>query len=95
MGENTATSTAATSLKTSDFVHLHNHTHHSVLDGLTKSNELAEKVKEYVMEAAAVTDHLQVGVGGVAERGRAVHDLGAAGDQPGGREHGHRRPQPA
>src|ERR1044072_8293207 len=58
MGENTATSTGGTSsLKTSDFVHLHNHTHHSVLDGLTKINELAEKVKEYGMEAAAVTDH--------------------------------------
>ena len=50
MGENTATSTGGTtSLKTSDFVHLHNHTHHSVLDGLTKINELAEKVKEYGM----------------------------------------------
>jgi len=58
MGENTATSNGGTtSLKTSDFVHLHNHTHHSVLDGLTKINELAEKVKEYGMEAAAVTDH--------------------------------------
>lgn len=44
-------------LRPSDFVHLHNHTHHSVLDGLTKINDLAEKVKEYGMEAAAVTDH--------------------------------------
>ena len=42
---------------TSDFVHLHNHTYHSVLDGLTKVNDLAAKVKEYGMEAAAVTDH--------------------------------------
>lgn len=48
---------AAASLTPSDFVHLHNHTFHSVLDGLTKINELAAKVKEYGMEAAAVTDH--------------------------------------
>lgn len=45
------------SLKPSDFVHLHNHTYHSILDGLTKVNDLAAKVKEYGMEAAAVTDH--------------------------------------
>lgn len=45
------------SLKPSDFVHLHNHSFHSVLDGLTKISELAAKVKEYGMEAAAVTDH--------------------------------------
>lgn len=45
------------SLQPSDFVHLHNHTYHSVLDGLTKVNDLAMKVKEYGMEAAAVTDH--------------------------------------
>ncbi len=44
-------------LQPSDFVHLHNHSFHSVLDGLTKINELAAKVKEYGMEAAAVTDH--------------------------------------
>ena len=45
------------SLKPSDFVHLHNHTHHSLLDGLTKMDELVNKVKEFGMEAAAVTDH--------------------------------------
>lgn len=44
-------------LKPSDFVHLHNHTFHSVLDGLTKINDLVDKVKEFGMEAAAVTDH--------------------------------------
>ena len=44
-------------LQPSDFVHLHNHSNHSVLDGLTKISELAKKVKEYGMEAAAVTDH--------------------------------------
>lgn len=45
------------SLQPSDFVHLHNHTHHSLLDGLTKMDELVNKVKEYGMESAAVTDH--------------------------------------
>ena len=52
-------STAAlpVSLVPSDFVHLHNHTHHSLLDGLTKINALVDKVKEYGMTATAVTDH--------------------------------------
>lgn len=44
-------------LKTSDFVHLHNHTNHSVLDGLTKIPELIELTKKYGMEAVAMTDH--------------------------------------
>lgn len=48
---------SSTALVPSDFVHLHNHTHHSLLDGLTKINELAAKVKEFGMDAAAVTDH--------------------------------------
>ncbi|MDR0397992.1 MAG: DNA polymerase III subunit alpha [Candidatus Nomurabacteria bacterium] len=41
----------------SDYVHLHNHTHHSLLDGLTKIEDLVERVKELGMEAVAVTDH--------------------------------------
>lgn len=49
--------TKAEDLKPSDFVHLHNHTYHSLLDGLTKINELVEFVKESGMEAVAVTDH--------------------------------------
>ncbi|MBQ8156244.1 DNA polymerase III subunit alpha [Candidatus Saccharibacteria bacterium] len=44
-------------LKPSDFVHLHNHTHYSLLDGLTKIPELVDFVKEEGMEAVAVTDH--------------------------------------
>lgn len=48
---------AVSSLTPSDFVHLHNHTHHSLLDGLTKIPDLVKKVKEYGMEATAVTDH--------------------------------------
>ena len=44
-------------LKSSDYVHLHNHTHHSVLDGLTKIPDLVNFVKETGMEAVALTDH--------------------------------------
>ena len=44
-------------LKPSDYVHLHNHTHHSLLDGLTKIPDLINKVKEMGMEAVAITDH--------------------------------------
>lgn len=45
------------SLHTSDYVHLHNHTHHSLLDGLTKIPDLVEFIKTMGMEAVAVTDH--------------------------------------
>ena len=55
MGSNSAQGQPA--LQPSDFVHLHNHTFHSVLDGLTKIDDLVDKVKEFGMEAAAVTDH--------------------------------------
>lgn len=44
-------------LKPSDFVHLHNHTHYSLLDGLTKIPDLVNFVKSEGMEAVAVTDH--------------------------------------
>ena len=44
-------------LDVSDFVHLHNHTHHSLLDGLTKVPELVSRVKDMGMHAVAVTDH--------------------------------------
>ena len=44
-------------LTNSDFVHLHNHTHYSLLDGLTKVPELVNFIKEDGMEAVAVTDH--------------------------------------
>ena len=49
--------TVSTELKTSDYVHLHNHTHHSLLDGLTKVDELVERVKYLGMSAVAMTDH--------------------------------------
>jgi DNA polymerase III subunit alpha len=44
-------------LKPADFVHLHNHTHHSVLDGMTKIPDLVAKVKEMGMSSVAITDH--------------------------------------
>lgn len=49
--------TTEETLKPSDFVHLHNHTHYSLLDGLTKIDELIDFVKKSGMEAVAVTDH--------------------------------------
>ncbi len=58
MGEKTTKKpTGQHLLAPSDFVHLHNHTHHSLLDGLTKIPDLVNKVKEYGMSATAVTDH--------------------------------------
>ena len=39
------------------FVHLHNHTHYSLLDGLGKIDEYVDLCKEYSMPAMAITDH--------------------------------------
>ena len=52
----TPISTGATCIP-SDFVHLHNHTQYSLLDGLTKIPDLIDFVKSEGMEAVAVTDH--------------------------------------
>ena len=41
----------------SDCVHLHTHTYHSLLDGLTKIDDLVDNVKASGMEAVAITDH--------------------------------------
>src|SRR5690606_8192206 len=58
MGSQTKTATKSQlELRASDYVHLHNHTHHSLLDGLTKMPDLMEKVKSLGMEAVAITDH--------------------------------------
>jgi DNA polymerase III subunit alpha len=46
-----------TNLHVSDYVHLHNHTHHSLLDGMTKIPDLINHVKDMGMEAVAITDH--------------------------------------
>lgn len=39
------------------FVHLHVHSHYSLLDGLAKIDELVKKAKELGMPALALTDH--------------------------------------
>src|SRR5690554_1196281 len=44
-------------LQASDFVHLHNHTQYSLLDGLTKIPQLVEFIKNDGMQAVAMTDH--------------------------------------
>lgn len=61
-------------LRPSDFVHLHNHTHYSLLDGLTKIPELVEFVKSQGMEAVAVTDHGTMS--GLVELYKTCNDAG-------------------
>ncbi len=39
------------------FVHLHTHSHYSLLDGLGKIDALVERAKELGMDALAITDH--------------------------------------
>lgn len=41
----------------SNFVHLHNHSHFSLLDALSKFDDMIAKAKEYGMPAIALTDH--------------------------------------
>ncbi len=40
-----------------NFVHLHVHSHYSLLDGLAKIDELLDRAKELGMDALALTDH--------------------------------------
>jgi DNA polymerase III alpha subunit/intein/homing endonuclease len=40
-----------------DFVHLHLHSHYSLLDGAIKISDLAKKAQEYGYKAVALTDH--------------------------------------
>ena len=44
-----------------EFVHLHVHTHYSLLDGACRCSDLAKLAKEYNMPAIAMTDHGFVG----------------------------------
>jgi len=41
----------------SKFISLHNHSHYSLLDGLSKPKRIAEVCEEYDMNACAITDH--------------------------------------
>lgn len=41
----------------SDFVHLHVHTHYSLLDGATRIVPLIEKTKAMGMDSIAISDH--------------------------------------
>ncbi|HXF28525.1 MAG TPA: PHP domain-containing protein, partial [Chlamydiales bacterium] len=43
--------------ETPKFVHLHTHSHYSLLDGLPKIPELVDYVKELGMDSVALTDH--------------------------------------
>ena len=41
----------------SSFVHLHVHTHYSLLDGATRINALINRARQFKMPAVAITDH--------------------------------------
>ncbi len=43
--------------KKPQFVHLHTHSHYSLLDGLAKVDQLVERAKELGMTSLAITDH--------------------------------------
>ncbi len=44
-------------LSAADYVHLHNHTHYSVLDGLQKVPEMLDRIQALGMQSVAITDH--------------------------------------
>lgn len=50
-------SSSKSQLQASDYVHLHNHTQYSLLDGLTRVPELIDFVQQAGMSAVAMTDH--------------------------------------
>ena len=44
-------------MESQKFVHLHTHSHYSLLDGLSKLEDIVSLAKKYKMPAVAVTDH--------------------------------------
>ncbi|APT92258.1 DNA polymerase III subunit alpha [Corynebacterium phocae] len=63
--------------KNSSFVHLHNHTEYSMLDGMAKVDLLAEEVSRQGMPAVAMTDH-----GNMYGSNAFYHAMVAAGVKP-------------
>lgn len=57
MAKPKAKANSASKLSVADYVHLHNHTQFSLLDGLTRVGPLMDFVKEHGMSAVAMTDH--------------------------------------
>ena len=39
------------------FAHLHLHSHYSLLDGMSKIDDIVKRVKDLNMEAVGLTDH--------------------------------------
>ena len=44
-------------MTSSPFVHLHVHSHYSMLDGAIRVNNLIERAREFEMPALSLTDH--------------------------------------
>lgn len=58
----------------SGFVHLHNHTEYSLLDGLSKVKRMAERAKSLGMSSLAITDH--GGMYGIIKFYQACKEIG-------------------
>lgn len=56
-GENEVINQARKAKGFVDFVHLHNHTHYSLLDGLQKVPSLLDHIAELGQQSCAITDH--------------------------------------
>ncbi len=56
-GSATAVQEKASQNPSPDFVHLHNHTHYSLLDGLQKIPQMLDWVQQLGQKAVAITDH--------------------------------------
>lgn len=67
-------STLPNNLRAEDYVHLHNHTQYSLLDGLTKIPALMDMVHDSGMKAVAMTDHGTLS--GTIEFYKAANDKG-------------------
>ena len=57
MGQRSSTKTQSKKIKPADFVHLHLHSHYSLLDGLSKIDGIVNRVKDFGMRSVALTDH--------------------------------------